>query len=118
MVLCRKQIGEDILTGYARPSKVAIIAVNGRKEKFWGSSVLTVEPTCTLAWVPYTARSALPVKALQCGHLTAVGHVYCARVWRPDVGRMFFGYYPVGKKAYYAHHVALGSSKMDILTKV
>ena len=118
-VLCRKQIGTDVLIGHATPDGQAYIVVNGNEEGHWNTHMLTVSPSCTLAWVPYTAGYTLPEKALVCGHLTSSGPAYCARVWRADRGRMFYGYYPDGHNvAYYAYNGVQESPKMDILIQV
>ena len=117
--LSRKQIGTDVLIGHATPSGPSYTVVNGKAEGYWGSYVLTVSSSCTLAWVPYTAGFPLPEKALVCGHLTSSGPTYCARVRRPDIGRMFYGYYPSGHNvAFYAYLGVQESLEMDILTQV
>ena len=117
--LCRKQIGTDVLIGHGTPSYKAFIVVNGKEVGHWGSYVLTVSLSCTLAWVPYTAGSPLPEKALVCGHLISAGPVYCARMWRADAGRMLYGYYPNRHNvAYYGYFGVQESTEMDILTQV
>ena len=117
--LCSMKIGTDILIGHSTPSYKCYFVVNGNVEGHLNSYVLTVSQSCTLAWVPYIAGSPLPEKALVCGHLTLSGPTYCARVWRPDIGRMLYGYYPNGHDvALYAYLGLQESPQMDILTVV
>ena len=117
--LGRKQIGSDIFIGHGSPNNYAFFIVNGIGQQHMEWFVLTVNPTCTMAWVPHTAESTLPKNALECGHISDVGPTYCARIWRPDLVRMFFGYYHTGHKvAYYAYHGAQRSTELDILFRV
>ena len=106
-LLCREQIGADLLIGrFITPSFVIFrvtFAVNGSTVARENCSVLTVSPTCTLAWVPHTAGSILPENAVPCGHLASVGPTYCARIWTPRKW-LTFGCYPAGYGvAYYAY---------------
>ena len=49
--LCHKKIETSILIGHGIPSERAKYFENGKLIKGHGSSVLTVSPSCTLAWI-------------------------------------------------------------------
>ena len=118
--LCRKKIGSSILIGHGRPSEkaVTLFVENGKIIKEHGSSVLTVGPSCSLAWMPYIAGSTLPEKAVLCGYLNNIGPTYCARIW-PSEDKVRFGYYPIGHAvAYYKFNGPRESSEMDILIEL
>ena len=117
--LCRKNIEPSILIGHGKHSERAKFVENGKLIKGHGSSVLTVSPSCTLAWMPYIARSTLPENALVCGYLTNVGPTYCARMWL-DETRVRFGYYPLGHAVgcYRYYRVSRKSTEMDIFVQV
>ena len=116
--LCRKQIGSSILIGHGRPSEKAVFVENGKIIKEHGSSVLTVGPSCSLAWMPYIAGSTLPENAVLCGYLNNIGPTYCARIWQSE-NKVRFGYYPIGHAvAYYKFNGSRASSEMDILIEL
>ena len=113
-----KQVEVDFLVGHGRPEiPPSSFVRNGREVSYQDVSVLTVNPACTLAWVPYTAESTLPKNALVCGQIA--GPTYCAQMWRPDVQRMIYGHYPDGGTAgYYAYYGVKSVAEIDILTRV
>ena len=120
--LCGKQVGSDFLIGHGRGDQLSYFGVRNAGQYYHMESfVLTVNPVCTLAWVPYVAESTLPKNALVCGHLAAAGPTYCARIRQLDAGntRIIFGYYSEWHKvAYYGFHGTKESVEMDILTRV
>ena len=120
--VCGKQVGSDFLIGHGRGDHNSYFGVRNADQHYHMESfVLTVNPLCTLAWVPYIAGSTLPANALVCGHLTAAGPTYCARIRMLHNGNIIilFGYYSEWYKvAYYAFYRTKESAEMDILTRV
>ena len=117
--LTRLQIGSDLLTGRGRPYQtVSYYPYNGTEAILEGASVLTVNPSCTLAWLPYVVGSSLPENIVKCGNFSDVPAL-CARHWRFTASRMFFGYYPIGDDgAYYAYWGVQRPTEFDILIEV
>ena len=120
--LCGKLVGSDFLIGHGRGDHLSYFGVRNTGEYYHMESfVLTVNPVCMLAWVPYVAGSTLPENALVCGHLAAAGPTYCARIREIHNGRIriVFGYYSEWYQlAYYAFYGTQDSTEMDILTRV
>ena len=121
--LCGKQVGSDFLIGHGRGDHLCYFGVRNAGIFYdMTSFVLTVNPICTLAWVPYVAGSTLPKNALVCGHLAAAGPTYCARIrhlLHNGNIRIIFGYYSEWYKvAYYAFQGTKESTEIDILTHV
>ena len=118
--VCIMEIGEDIFIGHGEPHWLCFIAKDGAPASYInGSLFLTVDPCCTLAWVPYVPGSTLLRNAVRCGYFTTEGHTYCARIWRPDKARMLFGYYLSSTElAYYAFYGFQETPYFDILIQV
>ena len=119
--LCCKNNGTNIYFGHCRTrDMIGKFVANGKLHKTTGTSVLTVNHFCTLAWISYISGSTLPENAIRCGQLTDEGSTYCTRIWQPGLGRMFFGYYSIGDRvAEYAFSKVVRESKsMEILIQV
>ena len=119
----RIQIGEDIHVGIVdrvAASGDAFFVVQG-SEYFEGTNykLLTVSPTCSLAWVPYRAGDPLPDQAVVAGYLSGSGPTYSIRVWRQDIVSFKFGVYVTGKNtAWYPYHGVATVSDVEILVQI
>ena len=121
IALCGKQVGPDFLIGQGRADHYSYFGVRstGGQNYGWNASVVTVNPVCTMAWIPFVAGSTLPRTALACGYLAVVGPTYCARIITAEDGELTFGYYvEADEVAYYAWGGASRATKMDILIRV
>ena len=111
----------DLLTGRGRPFQTVsyyAYPYKGTEAILEGASVLTVSPSCTLAWLPYVVGSSLPENIVKCGNVSGVPAL-CARHWRFTASRMFLGYYPIGDDgAYYAYWGVQRPTEFDIFIEV
>ena len=75
---------------------------------------LTMEPTCTLPWMPYTAGGILPDGAISGGHLPDGSVAYVSKVTHNDL--LAFGYYNTKTQlVYYEMGGAKTKASMEIL---
>ena len=98
--------------------------------KFWANNVgvlvgpvyesdpdiefLTVDPACSLPWMPYTAGESLPTEVITGGHLSDGSIAYVIRVTVNDFQQ--FGYYHAESElGYYARIDAISITSMEIL---
>ena len=119
--LCGKQAGPDFLIGHGGADYFSYFSERstGGQHYGMGSFVLTVNPVCTVAWIPFDAGSTILGNALLCGYLAAVGPTYCARMVRAEDKEITFGYYDeVDEMAYYAWGGLARATEMDILIRV
>ena len=76
---------------------------------------LTMDPSCTLTWMPNTAGRLLPAGAVIGGHLADGSTTYVSKVTRDD-GWEAFGYYNTDEQLmYYNLDVPYTRTSMDIL---
>ena len=76
---------------------------------------LTMDPACTLLWMPYTAGEKLPIGAVSGGLLSDGSTTYVSNVNRDD-GRLSFGHYNTDAAlVYYGWTGVLTKTSMDIL---
>ena len=76
---------------------------------------LTVDPACTLNWMPYTAGDLLPDGVISGGRLPDGSTTYVIKVMS-DHGRASFGYYNVkSQQGYYALRNAGTTRQMELL---
>ena len=76
---------------------------------------LTVDPACTLNWMPYTAGNLLPDGVISGGRLPDGSTTYVIKVMN-DNGRGSFGYYNAkSQQGYYALRIAGTTRQMELL---
>ena len=76
--------------------------------------ILTMDPTCTLHWMPYTAGGILPYGAISGGHLPDGSVTYVSKIIHNDL--LVFGYYNTKTKlVYYEMGGAKTKKSVEIL---
>ena len=118
--LARIKIGDTLLVGKFDISR----------EQFWANNegvqvgpvyqteqdieFLTINPDCTLPWMPYTAGSVLPTGIISGGHLSGGTTTYVIKVLHN--GMQIFGYYNTGSElAYFEYVGGRTKSSMEML---
>ena len=118
--LARIKIGDTLLIGF----------FNVNNEKFWANNdgarvgpvyetdqdieFLTIDPVCTLPWMPYRAGGLLPAEVISGGHLSDGSPTYVVKVIHS--GTELFGYYDTGSElAYYEIGGARTTTSMEML---
>ena len=96
---------------------VAFFAIQGKEIGYQDSELLSVHPTCSLAWMPYSPRGdPLPKRAVATGNIE--GHV----AYSTRVGSLYdetFGFYYKGERAgYYGHYGYHEVLNIDVLISV
>ena len=118
--LARIKIGDALLVG-----KFTI-----NNEKFWANNegiqvgpvyetdqdieFLTVDPACTLPWMPYRAGGLIPADVIGGGHLSDGSTTYVVKVLHNDA--QTFGYYNARSElVYYDYRGANTKNSMEVL---
>ena len=118
----RVSVDGDVLVGQAdRPGGNwnTYIAHEGNQIYFPNENILTVHPTCTVAWVPYKAGDILPHTAVGTGMLADDRHLYSTLSWHASAGYWRIGSYAEGDTAaYYAYSGSNAVTEFDILVSV
>ena len=118
----RVVVGKDLLVGQAyKPGENwnTYMAHNGNQIVVQNEDLLTVHPNCTVAWVPYKARDALPMNAIVTGMLANGRRLYSSLSWYAAVGYWRIGSYAEGDTAaYFAHGGSNAVTEFDILVSV
>ena len=80
-----------------------------------GTEFLTINPACTLPWMPYTAGGLLPAEVINGGHLLDGSTAYVVKVNHSGV--QTFGYYSARtERAYYEYHLGANTkTSMEML---
>ena len=117
----RMGIGQNTYLGHINlPERKGYFTIdNSEVPEPTNFEVLSVSPSCSLAWMPYTTGDTVPAAALKLGYVTGVGHTYSIRVQRPDLNTDKFGVYAAGDAAaYYPFHGVISATEVDILVQV
>ena len=119
--VARMVVGENIYIGHEDKLNAAgYFPIDGNEERETTNyEILSVSPSCSLAWVPYTTGTTVPAAALKIGYVTGKGLTYSIRVYTPDENLDKFGVYATGDNvAYYPLFGVLSATEVDILIQV
>ena len=118
----RITVGGNILVGQAyKPGDNwnTYIAYNGNQIVSRNEDLLTVQPNCTVAWVPYKAGDTLPMNAIVTGMLANGRRLYSSLSRHKPAGYLRVGSYAKGDTAaYYAHIGSNAVTEFDVLISV
>ena len=81
--------------------------------------LLSVNPKCTLAWVPYKAGDAIHAGALKHGYMAGEGHSYSIRAYLADINTYVYGEYISGDcVGYHPYYGVSTLNEMYILAEI
>ena len=116
----RAWIGDALVVGKVDPVPAQVGTywgvTEGRQVGISGTEVeyLTMNPVCTMSWIPFVAGEELPAVVVKGGHLSDGSVTYVCRV--NHYGTLIIGYYDDGTKlAYYANRGTQMTITVEIL---